>query len=160
MKGTAARDQSPEQDAANAAWLAASEKNCAENVMIVDMLRNDLGRIARTGSVHVPHLFELECYPTVWQMTSTVTARATCPSIASWMSLPCASITGAPAAMQVIAALRTPCRSHTGAIGHYAPGRRRSSMLPFALCAVDRFRGTGRARHRGGVVWIHRPWRV
>ncbi len=57
------------------AWLHHSEKNRAENVMIVDMIRNDLGRIAQIGSVQVPQLFEVERYPTVLQMTSTVTAQ-------------------------------------------------------------------------------------
>ncbi len=75
MKGTVKRGRTTEEDQAQADWLQNSEKNRAENVMIVDMIRNDLGRIAKTGSVHVPELFQVERYPTLWQMTSTVTAR-------------------------------------------------------------------------------------
>ena len=77
MKGTAPRGRFAEEDAAHASQLAQSEKNRAENVMIVDMMRNDLGRIAETGTVEVPELLAVERYPTVWQMTSTVTARTT-----------------------------------------------------------------------------------
>ncbi|MBE0555893.1 MAG: chorismate-binding protein, partial [Proteobacteria bacterium] len=107
MKGTAARGRTPAEDRANARWLYHSEKNRAENVMIVDMIRNDLGRIARTGSVRVPRLFSVEKYPTVWQMTSTVEARtvASLPDILRAL-FPCASITGAPKVktMEIIAA--------------------------------------------------------
>ncbi|MFN2138383.1 MAG: chorismate-binding protein, partial [Candidatus Promineifilaceae bacterium] len=97
MKGTAARGRTLDEDRAQIAWLRDSEKNRAENVMIVDMIRNDFGRIARIGSVTVPELFTVERYPTVLQMTSTVAAHsdATLPQIMRAM-FPCASITGAP----------------------------------------------------------------
>jgi para-aminobenzoate synthetase/4-amino-4-deoxychorismate lyase len=97
MKGTAVRGLTLPQDDENARTLAASEKNRAENVMIVDMIRNDLGRVATTGSVRVPELFTVERYPTVLQMTSTVTA-VTHASVADIFAhiFPCASITGAP----------------------------------------------------------------
>lgn len=72
MKGTAPRSLTYDRDRDSAEKLRHSEKNQAENVMIVDMIRNDLGRIARTGSVRVPRLFEVEQYPTVWQMASPV----------------------------------------------------------------------------------------
>ena len=75
MKGTAPRGRYSEEDDAIKQALYESEKDRAENLMIVDMIRNDIGRIAVTGSVHVPKLFEIEKYPTVWQMTSTVCAR-------------------------------------------------------------------------------------
>jgi para-aminobenzoate synthetase/4-amino-4-deoxychorismate lyase len=75
MKGTAPRGLMLNDDLAQAEWLHHSEKNRAENVMIVDMVRNDMGRIARTGSVQVSSLYEVEKYPTVWQMTSTVRAK-------------------------------------------------------------------------------------
>ncbi|MFN8463746.1 MAG: chorismate-binding protein, partial [Anaerolineales bacterium] len=75
MKGTTRRGRTTLEDAEQAQWLKDSEKNRAENVMIVDMIRNDLGRIAKTGSVHVPELFATEKYPTLWQMTSTVQAQ-------------------------------------------------------------------------------------
>ena len=123
MKGTAARAPDPEADQAAARWLQADVKNRAENLMIVDLLRNDLGRVARTGSVRVPRLFEIEAYPTVWQMTSTVTAEL--PPATGLPALlralfPCGSITGAPKhhTMDLIAQLETSPRGlYTGAIG-------------------------------------------
>ena len=72
MKGTLRRGRTPAEDAMLADGLRASEKNRAENIMIVDMIRNDLGRVAELGSVETVKTFALERYPTVWQMTSTV----------------------------------------------------------------------------------------
>jgi para-aminobenzoate synthetase/4-amino-4-deoxychorismate lyase len=123
MKGTAPRLAVPEADSAMARWLSEDPKNRAENLMIVDLLRNDLGRIARTGSVRVPQLFGIESHPTVFQMTSTVQAR-----MAPGMGLPdllratfpCGSITGAPKkrTMELIAELEnTPRGLYTGSIG-------------------------------------------
>ena len=90
--------------------------------MIVDMIRNDLGRVARTGSVRVPQLFTVERYPTVWQMTSTVTAETSAGLPAILQALyPCASITGAPkrSTMQIIARLEgSPRQIYTGTIGY------------------------------------------
>ena len=112
------------EDGQTPGGCTASEKNRAENVMIVDMMRNDLGRIARTGSVRVPRLFDIERYPTVWQMTSTVAAQtaASLPDILRAL-FPCASITGAP---KVQAPWRsspnwrtTPRGIYTGAIGFW-----------------------------------------
>ena len=113
MKGTAARRPDDAQaDAAAAAWLAADIKNRAENLMIVDLLRNDLGRIARTGSVKVPALFRVEPYRTVFQMTSTVEAEPApgvdLPAVLRAL-FPCGSITGAPKhrTMQLIESLES-----------------------------------------------------
>ena len=75
MKGTASRHADPQRDAQASADLRGSAKEQAENVMIVDLLRNDMGRVAEPGSVQVSGLFEVQALPTVWQMTSTVTAR-------------------------------------------------------------------------------------
>jgi para-aminobenzoate synthetase/4-amino-4-deoxychorismate lyase len=126
MKGTAPRGGDPEGDAASRAALAASSKDRAENLMIVDLLRNDLGRVAATGSVQVPRLFDIEAYPTVFQMTSTVTARA--PEVPFGEVLaalfPCGSITGAPKlrAMEIIAELEgAPRGLYTGALGAVGP---------------------------------------
>ena len=97
MKGTASREPDPATDRARRDWLAASTKNQAENLMITDMVRNDLGRIAEPGSVQVSKLFAMEQYPTARQMTSRVEARtqATVTGIFRELS-PAASITGAP----------------------------------------------------------------
>ncbi|HEV8689319.1 MAG TPA: chorismate-binding protein, partial [Ideonella sp.] len=123
MKGTAPRRADRKEDAAQAAWLGADEKNRAENLMIVDLLRNDLGRVAEPGSVAVPSLFAVEPYATVWQMTSTVQARLR-PEIGMpallRASFPCGSITGAPKhhTMGLIRRLEsTPRGLYCGAIG-------------------------------------------
>jgi para-aminobenzoate synthetase/4-amino-4-deoxychorismate lyase len=123
MKGTAPRSSDPARDAQAAAFLASDAKNRAENVMIVDLLRNDLSRIARTGSVKVPALFSVEPYPSVWQMTSTVEAEwrdGTTFAAMLRALFPCGSITGAPKhrTMQLIDAIETTPRGlYTGAIG-------------------------------------------
>ncbi len=123
MKGTAARGPTRADDDAAAAALAADPKNRAENLMIVDLLRNDLSRVAEPGSVAVPALFDVERYPTLLQMTSTVTAAAR-PHIDAVDVIeaifPCGSITGAPKlrAMEVIAAVEPQPRGlYTGSIG-------------------------------------------
>jgi para-aminobenzoate synthetase/4-amino-4-deoxychorismate lyase len=123
MKGTARRGDTPEEDAASAATLGGDAKQRAENLMIVDLMRNDLSRVARAGSVAVPALFEVEHYPTVHQMVSTVTAElAPGKDAIDVLSalFPCGSITGAPKirAMQAIAEIEaTPRGVYTGSIG-------------------------------------------
>lgn len=119
MKGTAARSEPRET-------LSNSLKDRAENLMIVDLLRNDLGRLAETGSVKVERLFEIEAYPTVWQMVSEVSARIGRRDFSSVLRalFPCGSITGAPKirAMQIIGELESvPRRLYTGALGWLAP---------------------------------------
>ncbi|WP_429599962.1 aminodeoxychorismate synthase component I [Sphingomonas zeicaulis] len=123
MKGTAERGGDPATDAALASELAADPKQRAENLMIVDLLRNDLTRVAAPGSVAVPRLFEVETYPTVHQLTSTVTARLgegrSAVDVVEAI-FPCGSITGAPKirAMEVIDAVEAAPRGvYTGAIG-------------------------------------------
>ena len=157
MKGTAARGLTLAEDEAQANWLHHSEKNRAENVMIVDMIRNDLGRVAELGSVAVPHLFAVERYPTLWQMTSTVTAQ----SDRSWTDLltalfPCASITGAPKVrtMQIIAALETAPRGiYCGSIGYLAPNRRARFNVAIRTVTIDRRRDLAEYGVGGGIVW-------
>jgi para-aminobenzoate synthetase/4-amino-4-deoxychorismate lyase len=123
MKGTAARSGAPEADSETARLLYEDEKNRAENLMIVDLLRNDLGRISRIGSVSVPQLFSIESYATVFQMTSTIDAvRREEVGLADLLRalFPCGSITGAPKhrTMEWIAALERGRRGlYTGAIG-------------------------------------------
>ena len=127
MKGTAPRGATREQDAVQAAALRASPKERAENVMIVDLLRNDLSRIALPFSVQVPRLFHTEALPAVWQMTSDVQARTrpgtTLADVFAAL-FPCGSITGAPKvrAMQAIAQLEAGPRGvYCGALGVVRP---------------------------------------
>ena len=128
MKGTAPRGATPQDDAALAAQLRASDKERAENVMIVDLIRNDLARVARPFTVTVPHLFRLEALPSVWQMTSDVQARTrpnTTLSDIFAALFPCGSITGAPkvSAMRLIRELEPAARGvYCGAIGVVRPG--------------------------------------
>ena len=128
MKGTARRGRWLAEDREIAEWLKYSEKNRAENVMIVDLLRNDLGKVSVPGSVRVSSLFDLERFETVWQMTSTVESML-CDgtSLVDLMRalFPCGSITGAPKirTMQIIRGLeRFPRGAYTGAIGLLKPG--------------------------------------
>ena len=130
MKGTAPATGDPHQDAERAQTLATDSKNRAENLMIVDLLRNDLGRIASVGSVSVPHLFQVERFGSVLQMTSTVQAKlrddATLSEVFTAL-YPCGSITGAPKrrTMQIIRELEPDARGvYTGAIGWFEkPGQ-------------------------------------
>jgi para-aminobenzoate synthetase/4-amino-4-deoxychorismate lyase len=123
MKGTARRVDTPEGDSETARHLSIDVKNRAENLMIVDLLRNDLGRVAEVGSVKVPDLFTIEPYATVFQMTSTVQARLKADvGVADLLRavFPCGSITGAPKehTMALIAGLETTPRGlYCGAIG-------------------------------------------
>ena len=128
MKGTVQRGRTADEDEELARWLQNSIKNRAENVMIVDLLRNDLGKVSVPGGVDVTSLFDLERFETVWQMTSTVEA-----SLKNGTSLvdligalfPCGSVTGAPKirTMQIIRELeRFPRGAYTGTIGLVRPG--------------------------------------
>lgn len=161
MKGTAARGLTLPDDLARGEALRTSEKNRAENVMIVDMMRNDLGRIADAGTVAVPSLFAIEKYPTVWQMTSTVTAK-TRASVAEIMKalFPCCSVTGAPKArtMQIIAELETtPRKIYTGAIGFLEPDRRAQFNVAIRTVVMDKRKGEAEYGTGGGVVWASTP---
>ena len=161
MKGTAARGLTQTEDQAQAEALRTSEKERAENVMIVDMVRHDLGRVAVAGSVTVPHLFAVEKYPTVWQMTSTIEARTSASLSDIFHALfPPASITGAPKVktMEIIAQLEpSPRRIYTGAIGFIAPGRRAQFNVAIRTLLLDR--RTGRAEYSvgGGITWGSQP---
>ncbi len=157
MKGTAPRGRSAAEDRARADALLACGKNRAENLMIVDMVRNDMGRIARPGTVQAPRLCELEKYPTLWQLTSTVAAE-TDASLADIFSamFPPASITGAPKkrTMEIIAELETSLRQvYTGAIGFLSPGRRAQFNVAIRTLLLDT--RTRRAEYGtgGGIVW-------
>ncbi|WP_455283865.1 aminodeoxychorismate synthase component I [Cupriavidus necator] len=144
MKGTAPRSGDAESDKQAAAALAADAKNRAENVMIVDLLRNDLGRIAQPGSVAVPERFAVQPFGAVLQMTSTVTATARPGTgFAALMAalFPCGSITGAPKrrTMEIIAELEgSPRGLYTGAIGWIDAPTAESTAGPFALSVAIR----------------------
>ena len=151
MKGTAPRSRAPESDSEMARWLAEDAKNRAENLMIVDLLRNDLGRIARVGTVRVPDLFTIESHPTVFQMTSTVQAQLAHElSFADLLraTFPCGSITGAPKhhTMELIAELEsTPRGLYTGAIGWIAAPRDGARCGDFCLSVAIRTLTLGEA---------------
>ena len=157
MKGTVKRGLTTEEDKELADWLHNSIKNRAENVMIVDMIRNDLGRIAKIGSVHVPELFIIEKYPTLLQMTSTVEAStsATMDEIFSAL-FPCASITGAPkvSTMNIIAELEaTPRKLYTGSIGYISPNRKSQFSVAIRTAIIDRQDHQAEYGVGGGIVW-------
>lgn len=157
MKGTAPRGLTLAEDRSQMVWLAESEKNRAENVMIVDMIRNDFGRIAATGSVHVPALFVVERYPTLLQMISTVTARTEAPLEDIFAAVfPCASITGAPKVrtMSILHDLESGPRGiYTGAIGFVAPGRQAQFNVAIRTAVIDRELGRLTYGVGSGVVW-------
>ncbi|MDT5157869.1 MAG: para-aminobenzoate synthetase / 4-amino-4-deoxychorismate lyase [Acidobacteriota bacterium] len=159
MKGTVRRGRWREEDARLAAWLAASEKNRAENLMIVDLLRNDLGRIAEFGTVHVPTLFEVERYPTLLQMVSTVAAtlrpNTTLEEIFAAL-FPCGSVTGAPkvSTMRLIAALEdSPRGIYCGAVGFVAPGGDAVFNVAIRTVVIDAETGAAEYGVGGGVTW-------
>ena len=157
MKGTAPRGWNRDEDERRRAALRASAKDRAENLMIVDMMRNDLGRVAAPGTVEVPELFTVERYPTLLQMTSAVTARsgAGLTDVVSAL-FPCASVTGAPKlrTMQIIRELEDRPRGiYTGAIGHLAPGRRAELAVAIRTVVVDRHDGRAEYGVGSGIVW-------
>ncbi len=148
MKGTAARGANRHEDAANAERLRSTPKEQAENVMIVDLIRNDLSRVAQPFSVKVPRLFHLEALPTVWQMTSDVVAT-TREGTSLWdvfaALFPCGSVTGAPKvqAMRQIKALEPDARGvYCGAVGVVRPGGHATFNVPIRTVTVRE----GRAR--------------
>ena len=157
MKGTAHRGRWASEDDAIAAALAASEKERAENVMIVDLLRNDLGRVAAPGSVSAGPLFTVERYPTVHQMTSAVRCEtdAEVPDILGAL-FPCGSVTGAPKVrtMQIIAELEdSPRGVYCGAIGWWGPDRQAGFNVAIRTAVSDRERGTIEYGVGGGITW-------
>jgi para-aminobenzoate synthetase/4-amino-4-deoxychorismate lyase len=159
MKGTVKRGNTYTKDEENANWLYHSEKNRAENVMIVDLLRNDLGAIAESGTVQVEKLFEIEQYPTVHQMTSTITAKIN-PNIhlvdIFKALFPCGSITGAPkmSTMKIIANLETtPREVYCGTIGYISPKKEAIFNVPIRTVLISHQTGTATYGVGGGITW-------
>ncbi len=159
MKGTLARGRWLEEDLAHRDQLAACPKNRAENVMITDLTRNDLGRVARPGSVRVDALCAVEPYPTLWQMISRV--RAELPEGACLADIlaalfPCGSITGAPKirTMGILRDLEPHARGlYCGAVGHVAPGGDCCFNVPIRTVVLDADTGRARFHVGGGITW-------
>lgn len=157
MKGTQPRSDDPIEDAHRRNWLTQDEKNRAENLMIVDLLRNDISRVAVAGSVCVPELFKVESYATVHQMVSLVRAKLqdtiTLGAIFSAL-FPCGSITGAPKirAMEILSDLEPWARDiYCGTIGWVAPDGASEFNVAIRTLLVDDYHGV--LNVGGGVVW-------
>ena len=161
MKGTAPRGRDLEEDARMTAWLAADEKNRAENVMIVDLMRNDLGRVCEFGTVAVTELFAVERYPDLLQMTSTV--RGKLKNDTSYYEIfrslfPCGSITGAPKVrtMQAIRELEGEPRGIAcGAIGFISPDA--NAVFSVAIRTVTLGGGKAQLRVGSGITYDSDP---
>lgn len=159
MKGTAPRKPRPDDDRQQRDLLAQSAKDRAENLMIVDLVRNDLATIAETGSVAVASLFDIETFPTVHQMTSTVTARIR-PDLGIvdiFRALfPCGSVTGAPKrrTMEIIKGLESSPRGlYCGAIGYISPGREATFSVAIRTAIVETATGKGEIGIGSGITW-------
>lgn len=158
MKGTASRGRWSQEDRQAKQDLLLNQKERAENLMIVDLLRNDLGIVSETGSVEVPSLFDVETLPTVHQMTSTVTSRlrkgATLTDVLKAL-FPCGSITGAPKrrSMEIIAELEPEPRGlYTGCIGYVSPGAEVSFSVAIRTAVIDMETGSGRLGIGSGIT--------
>ncbi len=162
MKGTIARGRFIEEDRVRLRALRMSTKNRAENVMIVDLLRNDLGRIAEKGTVTVRNLFSLERYPTLFQMTSTIEAklREDIRLYDLFSSLfPCGSVTGAPKirTMQIIKEVeRYPRGVYCGAIGYISPYGQMCFNVAIRTLHINQNK-EGTLGVGGGIVYDSRP---
>lgn len=156
MKGTSPRGRFPAEDALRRQELC-SEKNRAENLMILDMMRNDFGRVCEAGSVRVTRLFETETYPTVFQLVSEVEGKSDASRLDILRALfPCSSITGAPKirTMELIHDIESEPRGlYTGAVGYFAPERRARLSVAIRTAVVDRRRAQVEYGTGGGIVW-------
>lgn len=159
MKGTIKRGKTAAEDEAKADELYHSDKNRAENVMIVDLLRNDLSVVAKTGTVKVEKLFDIERYPTVHQMTSTITAeiKKDIALIDIFKALfPCGSITGAPKirTMEIIEEMEgTPREVYCGTIGYITPEKEAIFNVPIRTVLIENETGKATYGVGGGITW-------
>lgn len=157
MKGTTQRGVTDQEDLAQASWLEQDPKNRSENMMIVDLLRNDMNRISEVGSEHVESLCQVEQYSTVWQMTSTIKSqlRPDVDLVEIFRSLfPCGSITGAPkiATMEIIKNLEPQPRGvYCGTIGLLLPNGRR--IFNVAIRTIQLYKGQAIYGVGGGITW-------
>ncbi|GLO65156.1 aminodeoxychorismate synthase component I [Oceanobacillus kimchii] len=163
MKGTMKRGKSIEEDIRNKQLLSESIKDQAENLMIVDLLRNDISKIAKKGTVNVPKLFNIESYPTVFQMTSTVSAEIeeNVGIIDIFKALfPCGSITGAPkqSTMQIIQELEnSPREVYCGSIGYITPNQEALFNVAIRTALIDTEQNTMSYGVGGGITWDSDP---
>jgi para-aminobenzoate synthetase / 4-amino-4-deoxychorismate lyase len=157
MKGTAPRGKDPSEDKRLARHLSENEKDRAENIMIVDLLRNDLGKICEPGTVRVDKVFQVEKHPTVWQMTSRVEGRTNAGLVEIFDALfPCGSVTGAPKvrSMQIIDQLElSPRGVYCGAIGWAAPGGDCSFCVPIRTMTINRETSIATYNTGSGITW-------
>ena len=157
MKGTTQRGVTDQEDLAQASWLEQDPKNRSENMMIVDLLRNDMNRISEVGSEHVERLCQVEQYSTVWQMTSTIKSqlREDVDLVEIFRSLfPCGSITGAPkiATMEIIKGLEPQPRGvYCGTIGLLLPNGQR--IFNVAIRTIQLHQGKAIYGVGGGITW-------
>ena len=157
MKGTTQRGMTAQEDLEQASWLEQDPKNRSENMMIVDLLRNDMNRISEVGSEHVERLCQAEQYSTVWQMTSTIKSqlREDVDLVEIFRSLfPCGSITGAPkiATMDIIKNLEPQPRGvYCGTIGLLLPNGRR--IFNVAIRTIQLYQGKAIYGVGGGITW-------
>ncbi len=163
MKGTRPRGRTTMEDQRYAEELQTSAKECAENLMILDLLRNDMGRISEFGSVQVSKLFEVERYETVLQMTSTITSRLL-PEVGLVEILqtlfPSGSVTGAPKirTMEIINALEdAPRQIYTGSIGFVSPGPEAAFNVAIRTLLIDTQTGTAELGVGSGVTYDSSP---
>ena len=157
MKGTTQRGVTDQEDLEQASWLEQDSKNRSENMMIVDLLRNDMNRISEVGSEHVERLCQVEQYSTVWQMTSTIKSqlRENVDLVEIFRALfPCGSITGAPkiATMEIIKNLEPQPRGvYCGTIGLLLPNGRR--IFNVAIRTIQLYKGQAIYGVGGGITW-------
>lgn len=158
MKGTIGRGRWSEEDEAQRRVLASSAKDRAENIMIVDLLRNDVGRIARFGSVKPTRLLEVERYETLWQLTSEVRGDVADAGVAAVFAalFPSGSVTGAPKqrTMEIITGLEPSARGvYCGAVGVVEPGGASTFSVAIRTATVDKERGRIEYGVGGGITW-------
>lgn len=161
MKGTIKRCKNSEEDSEKAGSLKRSKKDRAENVMILDLLRNDLGRISETGSVKVRNMFEIEKYESLFQMTSTVKSRLVSTNLSDIIPkiFPCGSITGAPKlrTMEIIKELESEARGiYSGSIGIAEKGKLIFNVAIRTL-TIDKETREGELGIGSGIVWDSEP---
>ncbi len=163
MKGTAPRGRWWEEDVARREQLRQTPKEAAENLMIVDLLRNDMGMVSRTGSVRVTSLFDVESHPTVHQMTSTIESRlneGVTPRQLFEALFPCGSVTGAPKrrSMEIIDRLEGDPRGlYTGSLGYFSPYGEAKFSVAIRTAIIDSENGCGEIGIGSGITWDATP---